>query len=158
ERAPPRVRRAGRADPRSPRPDAPRSEPRCEAGGLPRAGHRVHARGPRRDRIRDESGRGGVPARPEQAGRAGGSHRRRRDRVSPSLRAPRERRIGTVSDNGRLAITVAGLSFQNPMVLASGTAGYGTELAGVMNIDRLGGLTTKAVSVEPRAGNAAPRV
>ena len=58
----------------------------------------------------------------------------------------------------RLAVVVAGLSFQNPIVLASGTAGYGEELVDVMDLDKLGGLTTKAVSVEPRQGNPAPRV
>src|SRR5436853_309807 len=58
----------------------------------------------------------------------------------------------------RLAVRVGSLNFQNPVILASGTAGYGVELADVMDLDRLGGLTTKAVSVEPRAGNPAPRV
>lgn len=58
----------------------------------------------------------------------------------------------------RLSVVVAGLTFQNPIVLASGTAGYGEELADVMDLDHLGGLTTKAVSVEPRQGNPAPRV
>ena len=58
----------------------------------------------------------------------------------------------------RLAVSVAGLHFQNPVVLASGTAGYGVELADVLDLDAVGGLTTKAVSVEPRAGNPAPRV
>lgn len=53
---------------------------------------------------------------------------------------------------------VAGISFANPILLASGTAGFGRELAGVMPLDRLGGLVTKAVSVAPRAGNAPPRV
>ena len=62
----------------------------------------------------------------------------------------------TIAD--RLAVSVAGLGFQNPIVLASGTAGYGVELADVMELDGVGGLTTKAVSVEPRAGNPAPRV
>lgn len=57
-----------------------------------------------------------------------------------------------------LAVEAAGLRFQNPIVLASGTAGYGRELAGVMNLERLGGLVTKAVSVEPRNGNPSPRV
>lgn len=57
-----------------------------------------------------------------------------------------------------LATTVAGLAFQNPVVLAAGTAAYGAELADVCDLDALGGLVTKAVSVEARAGNAAPRV
>ncbi|HMU60665.1 MAG TPA: dihydroorotate dehydrogenase [Gemmatimonadales bacterium] len=54
--------------------------------------------------------------------------------------------------------TLFGVRFQNPIVLASGTAGFGRELDGVMDLDHLGGLVTKAVSVEPRAGNAPPRV
>src|SRR6185369_3819015 len=45
-----------------------------------------------------------------------------------------------------------------PVVLAAGTAAYGRELAGVMRLDALGALVTKAVSVEPRAGASAPRV
>jgi dihydroorotate dehydrogenase (NAD+) catalytic subunit len=57
-----------------------------------------------------------------------------------------------------LAVTVAGISFQNPLLLAAGTAGYGRELATVVDLDALGGLITKAVSVEPRKGAPAPRV
>jgi dihydroorotate dehydrogenase (NAD+) catalytic subunit len=53
---------------------------------------------------------------------------------------------------------VAGLAFPNPILLAAGTAGYGREVAGVIALDRLGGLVTKAVSREPRDGNAPPRV
>ncbi|HKN66627.1 MAG TPA: dihydroorotate dehydrogenase [Gemmatimonadaceae bacterium] len=63
-----------------------------------------------------------------------------------------------MTNGDRLAVDVAGLHFQNPIVLASGTAGYGVELADVIDLDAVGGLTTKAVSVEPRAGNPAPRV
>jgi len=57
-----------------------------------------------------------------------------------------------------LARVVAGIRFTNPILLASGTAGYGREIAGVMTLQRIGGLVTKAVSLEPRAGNRAPRV
>jgi dihydroorotate dehydrogenase (NAD+) catalytic subunit len=55
-------------------------------------------------------------------------------------------------------ITVLGRPFQNPLLLAAGTAGFGRELAGVMDLDRLGGLVTKAVSLAPRPGNRPPRV
>ncbi|HKW48919.1 MAG TPA: dihydroorotate dehydrogenase [Gemmatimonadaceae bacterium] len=65
---------------------------------------------------------------------------------------------GALTNAERLTVTVADLDFQNPIVLASGTAGYGVELADVMDLEHVGGLTTKAVSVEPRAGNPAPRV
>jgi dihydroorotate dehydrogenase (NAD+) catalytic subunit len=57
-----------------------------------------------------------------------------------------------------LSRSFAGRQFQNPLVLAAGTAGFGRELAGVVDLERLGGLITKAVSLEPRHGNAAPRV
>jgi dihydroorotate dehydrogenase (NAD+) catalytic subunit len=50
-----------------------------------------------------------------------------------------------------------GKRFQNPILLAAGTAGFGQELNGVADLDRLGGIITKAVSAEPRSGNAAPR-
>jgi dihydroorotate dehydrogenase (NAD+) catalytic subunit len=57
-----------------------------------------------------------------------------------------------------LAVTVAGIDFQNPVLLAAGTAAYGRELSQVIDLDSLGGLVTKAVSVEPRHGAPAPRV
>lgn len=57
-----------------------------------------------------------------------------------------------------LQVAAAGLTFQNPVILAAGTAAYGRELVGVMDLDLLGGLVTKAVSVEPRKGAPAPRV
>jgi dihydroorotate dehydrogenase (NAD+) catalytic subunit len=57
-----------------------------------------------------------------------------------------------------LARTVAGIPFANPVLLTSGTAGFGREVAGVMALQRIGGLVTKAVSLSPRAGNLAPRV
>ncbi len=57
-----------------------------------------------------------------------------------------------------LARSVAGIAFPNPVLLAGGTAGFGRELAGVIQIERIGGLITKAVSLAPRQGNRAPRV
>ncbi|MGH7483757.1 MAG: dihydroorotate dehydrogenase [Longimicrobiales bacterium] len=60
--------------------------------------------------------------------------------------------------SGPLAQTLLGATFRNPVLLAGGTCGYGEELAGLVELDRLGGLVTKSVTPEPRAGNAAPRV
>jgi dihydroorotate dehydrogenase (NAD+) catalytic subunit len=57
-----------------------------------------------------------------------------------------------------LAVECCGIIFQNPILLAAGTAGFGREVARVTDLEALGGLVTKAVSVEPRAGNPAPRV
>ena len=57
-----------------------------------------------------------------------------------------------------LAVTAAGIEFQNPVLLAAGTAAYGRELSSVIRLDALGGLITKAVSVERRHGARSPRV
>jgi len=51
-----------------------------------------------------------------------------------------------------------GSTFQNPVLLAAGTCGFGEEVSEVVELDRLGGLVTKSVTLEPRAGNPAPRV
>ena len=63
----------------------------------------------------------------------------------------------TASDS-RLVTDATGIRFSNPVVLAAGTAGYGRELAGVMDLSVLGGLVTKAVSIAPRPGAPSPRV
>lgn len=60
--------------------------------------------------------------------------------------------------SARLAVRACGLDFQNPILLAAGTAAYGRELADVMPLEALGGLVTKAVSPEPRKGAPSPRV
>ena len=56
------------------------------------------------------------------------------------------------------AVQLFGTSFQNPILLAAGTAGFGRELDHVIDLDLLGGIVTKAVTPEPRRGHAPPRV
>ena len=58
----------------------------------------------------------------------------------------------------RLEQKLFGVRFQNPVLLAAGTCGFGEELAGVIDLEELGGLVTKSVTLEPRAGNPEPRV
>jgi dihydroorotate dehydrogenase (NAD+) catalytic subunit len=55
-------------------------------------------------------------------------------------------------------IRLFGTEFQNPILLAAGTAGFGREVADLIDLDRLGGVVTKSVSPEPRPGHPAPRV
>jgi dihydroorotate dehydrogenase (NAD+) catalytic subunit len=74
----------------------------------------------------------------------------------PVRRAPRG--VESPVGKGTLAVEAAGLSFQNPVILAAGTAAYGRELAEVIDLEALGGLVTKAVSPRPRHGAPAPRV
>jgi dihydroorotate dehydrogenase (NAD+) catalytic subunit len=57
-----------------------------------------------------------------------------------------------------IAQELFGTTFQNPVLLASGTCGYGEEVAGNIDLEQLGGLVTKAVTPEFREGNPAPRV
>jgi dihydroorotate dehydrogenase (NAD+) catalytic subunit len=57
-----------------------------------------------------------------------------------------------------LSRTLLGRRFQNPILLAAGTAGFGRELDGIVDLEALGGLVTKAVSCLPREGNRPPRV
>lgn len=57
-----------------------------------------------------------------------------------------------------LSIEIAGLRFRNPVMVASGTFGYAQEMADLVNLNRLGAVVTKTITLEPRAGNAPPRI
>ncbi len=58
----------------------------------------------------------------------------------------------------RLTTHAFGVEFQNPVLLAAGTCGFGVELTDVLDIEELGGFVTKSITLEPRLGNPAPRV
>ena len=51
-----------------------------------------------------------------------------------------------------------GLVLENPILVASGTFGYGTEYAEVVQIERLGAICCKGTTLRPRIGNPTPRV
>ncbi len=57
-----------------------------------------------------------------------------------------------------LSQTLFGATFHNPVLLASGTCGFGEELRDALDLEALGGIVTKSVTLEPRAGNPAPRL
>ena len=57
-----------------------------------------------------------------------------------------------------MTVEILGTTFQNPVLLAAGTCGFGEELSDVLPLDELGGIVTKSVTLEPRGGNPAPRV
>jgi dihydroorotate dehydrogenase (NAD+) catalytic subunit len=57
-----------------------------------------------------------------------------------------------------LSVDIGNMRLQNPVTLASGTAGYGEELAEFIDISRLGALFTKGLSLEPRLGNRGNRI
>ena len=57
-----------------------------------------------------------------------------------------------------MRVTFAGLELVSPVIAASGTFGYGIEFEEIVSLERLGGVVTKGISLEPMAGNAAPRM
>ena len=57
-----------------------------------------------------------------------------------------------------LSVEIAGIKLPNPIVLASGTAGYGEEFEGLLDLTRLGGISVKGTSARPIEGNPAPRL
>ena len=58
----------------------------------------------------------------------------------------------------RLSTTIAGIELKNPVMVASGTFGYGKEYQGLVDLNRLGGIVTKGTSLEPWLGNAPDRI
>jgi dihydroorotate dehydrogenase (NAD+) catalytic subunit len=57
-----------------------------------------------------------------------------------------------------LSVNVGALRLSNPILAASGTFGYGVEFAHLVNLNRLGGIVVKGLSLEPIAGAPAPRL
>ncbi|MDR3306527.1 MAG: dihydroorotate dehydrogenase [Endomicrobium sp.] len=57
-----------------------------------------------------------------------------------------------------LSIDFAGIKFKNPVFTASGTFGYGYELADLISLEKLGAIVTKTITLEPRFGNVQPRI
>ena len=57
-----------------------------------------------------------------------------------------------------LRVDLGGIALRNPVLTASGTFGYGTEFAPFLDLRRLGGIVTKSLTLEPRAGNLPPRI
>ncbi len=57
-----------------------------------------------------------------------------------------------------LSVTLGGLRLKNPVIPASGTFGFGLELAGDMDLNVLGGISLKGTTREARFGNPTPRI
>lgn len=55
-------------------------------------------------------------------------------------------------------VKIAGIEFKNPIITASGTFGFGKEYVEFYDINVLGGICTKGVTLEKREGNPSPRV
>ncbi len=57
-----------------------------------------------------------------------------------------------------LRVNIGPLGLKNPVLTASGTFGYGREFAPLVDLNRLGGVVVKGLSLRPRAGNPPPRI
>lgn len=57
-----------------------------------------------------------------------------------------------------LKVNIGKLEFKNPVMVASGTFGYGEEFSELYDISKLGAVVTKGISLKPREGNPMPRV
>ncbi|MGL1932817.1 MAG: dihydroorotate dehydrogenase [Desulfotalea sp.] len=57
-----------------------------------------------------------------------------------------------------LSVDIGSLKIKNPVMTASGTFGYGKEFSQLLELDRLGAIVVKGISLEPRPGNPPPRI
>ncbi|HEV2352567.1 MAG TPA: dihydroorotate dehydrogenase [Terriglobia bacterium] len=58
----------------------------------------------------------------------------------------------------RIDTEITGIHFENPVLTASGTFGYGQEFARLIDLNALGGIVVKGISAEPMSGNPPPRI
>ncbi len=76
-----------------------------------------------------------------------------------SSRAPTHSSAPTAPPEGvDLRVSIGPVCLKNPIIAASGTFGYGLEFAHLVDLNRLGGIVVKGLSVQPMAGNAPPRM
>ena len=57
-----------------------------------------------------------------------------------------------------LSVNLAGMTMKNPVVVASGTFGFGREYGQFYDLGQLGGICAKGLTLNPRQGNPAPRI
>jgi dihydroorotate dehydrogenase (NAD+) catalytic subunit len=60
--------------------------------------------------------------------------------------------------NPDLSVSLNGLKLKNPVMTASGTFGYGKEFGDVIDLNQLGAIVVKGISVKPMKGNPPPRI
>lgn len=57
-----------------------------------------------------------------------------------------------------MSVAIAGIKMRNPVMTASGTFGYGAEFAEYLDLESIGAMITKGLSLKPKAGNNTPRI
>ncbi|MGE5432595.1 MAG: dihydroorotate dehydrogenase [Syntrophomonadaceae bacterium] len=61
-------------------------------------------------------------------------------------------------DEADLSVQIGSLRLKNPVMLASGTVGYGNEISNLTDLNKIGAVVTKSVSLKPRKGNPPQRI
>lgn len=103
---------------------------------------------------RKGSGRSARAARPGSSG----PRIRRQTKLPAAVAAPAVPAAPRPAIAVDMRVRIGPLELRNPILTASGTFGYGDEYAHVVDLRRLGGVVTKTVTLEPRAGNPPNRV
>jgi dihydroorotate dehydrogenase (NAD+) catalytic subunit len=57
-----------------------------------------------------------------------------------------------------LSVKIAGIDFENPLIMASGTYGFGKEYSDYVDLNELGGISVKGLTLKERKGNPPPRI
>ncbi|WP_313559587.1 dihydroorotate dehydrogenase [Ruminiclostridium cellobioparum] len=63
-----------------------------------------------------------------------------------------------MSNSIDLSVNIAGISFKNPVIMASGTYGFGHEYSEYIDLNTLGGISVKGLTLKERKGNPPPRI
>ena len=63
-----------------------------------------------------------------------------------------------VEENPNVRVNIGGIELKNPVMTASGTFGYAREFERLVDLNRLGGIVVKGLSLEPSKGNPSPRI
>ena len=58
----------------------------------------------------------------------------------------------------RLSVAICGVEFNNPLIAASGTFGYGLEFVPIYDLSKIGGISVKGISLHETDGNPMPRI
>jgi dihydroorotate dehydrogenase (NAD+) catalytic subunit len=67
-------------------------------------------------------------------------------------------RLKNQAEKPNLAVNLGGVKLKNPVVVASGTFGYGKEYESFIDLSKIGAVIVKGTTIEPRLGNPPPRI
>ncbi len=63
-----------------------------------------------------------------------------------------------VKKGNELTVNIGGIKMKNPVMTASGTFGYGEEYSRLVDLNKIGAVVTKTITLQPRQGNPVPRL